>query len=118
MFDFLKSKPETKPLNSTSVGVAIEAAILLWDIELKNGGIYTHPDQIDLTVKAVAKRSGFNLENKNLLFYTNTLVMGFLVDQKFINDLLNRFKKNGAIGTLTLEDERKIDKIISNVTGQ
>ena len=112
MFGFFK--PKTKPLNSTAVGIAIEAAVLLWEIELKNGGIYTHPNQIDLTVKAVAKQAGFNLENKNLLLYTNTLVMGFLVDQKFINDLLNRFKKNGAIGTLTLDDEYKIDKIINS----
>jgi hypothetical protein len=109
MFGFFKKKaPE-----GSFIIVAVQAAAMLRHTENQNGGLYSSPEAIKLTVHSVAKQMNVELAG-NLGEATQSCVMALLMDQKFIDGLLIR-AKNGPIGTLTTRDEDEIDRIVAPV---
>ncbi len=106
MFGFLKKKESS----GNFIIAAVEAAAILRAVELQSGGQFTDPDVLIKTTNSIIKRR--NIEsNETLEKITHSCVMQFLMDQSFIDGLLNR-SKNGPIGTLTENDEREIERIV------
>lgn len=93
--------------------VAVQAAAILRNTELQNSGIYTTPEAIKLTVQSIANQMNVDLKG-NLDQVTQTCVMAFLMDQKFIDGLLIRAQQ-GPIGTLTTQDEDEIERIVAPI---
>ena len=109
MFGFFKKKaPE-----GSFIFVAVQAAAILRHTENQNGGLYSSPEAIKLTVNSVAKQMSVELAG-NLSDATQSCVMALLMDQKFIDALLMR-SKNGPIGRLTASDENEIDRIVAPI---
>jgi hypothetical protein len=93
--------------------VAVQAASILRNTEIQNGGLYSTPQAIKATVKSVANQMSVEL-NGNLAEATQTCVMELLMEQKFIDKLLLR-ARNGPIGTLTIQDEDDIARIVEHI---
>ncbi len=109
MFGMFKKKAPT----GSFILVAVKAALILRATEHENGGVYTPPEMIIPTAQAIAKEMNYELTG-NLLKLTESCVMAFLMDQKFIDDLIKRAHQ-GPLGTLTQKDEAEIDRITKHI---
>jgi len=81
--------------------VAVSAATLLWEIEIKNGGMYTDPKGIPPVIRAIAKQDGIFLDQKTE-YVAVTCCMAFLVDQKLVNKFLK--KKYEGVGDFKFDE--------------
>ena len=109
MFGIFKKKA---PAGSFII-VAVKTAIILRIDEHANGGIYTPRDAIMPAALAIADEMNYDLSG-NLAKLTEACIIKFLMDQKFIDDLIRR-AEHGEIGTLTPRDEQEIDRITKDL---
>jgi hypothetical protein len=111
MFGIFKKKA---PAGSFII-LAVKAALFLRAQEKDNGGLYTHPEALRLTTDALAKEMNVEISG-NLREVTHGCVMALLMEQKFIDRLLDR-AISGPLGALTQQDEDEIVRITSKITG-
>ena len=109
MFGFFKKKAPA----GCFILVAVEAAVALRAAEQKNGGLYTPPELIMPTVKSIAKKNNCQLE-ANVAKVTESCVMAFLMEQAFVDRLVERTHRSG-IGILTEHDEEEVSRITKEV---
>ncbi len=94
------------------IPVAVKSAMILRQVENENGGLMTPPGDIDLAVRAIAKKMNYSLDG-SLLEVTKTCVMCFLMDGKFIDSLIAR--DTGGTVAITSRDESEIDRIVGHL---
>ncbi len=111
MFGLFKKKAPS----GSFIIVAIQTAVTLRKAEQKNGGQYTPPELIIPTAKSIARNMNYDLSG-DLIKITESCVMEFLMDQKFVDDLIRR-SQFGPIGALTANDEKEIDRITKHLFG-
>lgn len=111
MFGLFKKKAP----DGSFIIVALKAALVLRATERDNGGIYTHPDVLRATVRGVAEEMNAELTG-NIKQVTDACVMELLMEQNFIDRLLDR-AMHEALGTLTAQDEKDLTRITAKITG-
>jgi uncharacterized UPF0160 family protein len=111
MFGIFKKKaPE-----GSFIILAVKAALVLRIEEKDNGGLYTSPEALRLTTDALAKDMNVDISG-NLRQVTHGYVMALLMEQKFIDRLIDR-AMTGPLGTLTQQDEDDVVRITRKITG-
>lgn len=111
MFGIFKKKaPE-----GSFIILAVKAALVLRIEEKDNGGLYTSPEALRLTTDALAKDMNVDISG-NLRQVTHGCVMALLMEQKFIDRLIDR-AMTGPLGTLTQQDEDDVVRITRKITG-
>jgi len=111
MFGIFKKKaPE-----GSFIILAVKAALVLRIEEKDNGGLYTSPEALRLPTDALAKNMNVDLSG-DLRQVTHGCVMALLMEQKFIDRLIDR-AMTGPLGTLTQQDEDDVVRITRKITG-
>ena len=95
--------------------LAVKTALFLRVQEKDNGGLYTSPEVLRLTTDALARKMNVEISG-NLREVTYGCVMALLMEQKFIDRLIDR-AMGGPLGTLTPQDENEIIRITGKITG-
>ncbi len=111
MFGIFKKKAPA----GSFIMVAVKAALFLRAEEKDNGGLYTSPEALRLTTDALAKDMNVDLSG-DLRQVTHGCVMALLMEQKFIDRLIDR-AMTGPLGTLTQQDEDDVVRITRKITG-
>lgn len=111
MFGIFKKKA---PEGSFRI-LSLKAALVLRAEEKDNGGLYTSPEVLRLTTDALAKSMNVDLSG-DLRQVTHGCVMALLMEQKFIDRLIDR-AMTGPLDTLTQQEEDDLVRITRKITG-